>query len=107
MKLAGFFALTIPELRRLTGSQFMRVWSACSAYSRGKIYVHLVLLMACASVIFNTAMRLSESVLLDLVGLCIGLFVPPNIYFHYLFNNRRAQIREFIEENWEEFKPDR
>jgi len=106
MKPAGLFALTIPELRRLTGAQLLKVWNACSPYSRSMIYLHIVLLMACASVIFNTAMRLSESFLLDLVGLIIGLFVPPNIYFHFIFNNRRAQIREFIQENWEEFKPE-
>ncbi|HXJ55620.1 MAG TPA: hypothetical protein VNU68_03050 [Verrucomicrobiae bacterium] len=105
MKLAGFFAFTIPELRRLNGAQLLKVWSGCTPFSRPKIYLHIVLLMACASVLFNTAMRLSESFLLDLVGLIIGLSVPPNIYFHFVFKDRRAAIREFIQENWDEFKP--
>jgi|SRR6185503_18310566 len=106
MKPAGLLALTIPELRKLTGAQFLRIWEGCSSYSRAKIYLHIVLLMACASVIFNTAMRLTEDWKVDLLGLVVGLLVPPNVYFHFLFKDRRPAIRQFIEQNWEEFRPE-
>jgi len=105
MKLGGLFAMTIPELRKTTGGQLMKVWGGCSPYSRGKIYLHAVLLLACSSAIFNTAMRLTDSFLLDMVGLVIGLLVPPNIYFHFVFKDRRGEIRQFMQENWEEFRP--
>ena len=105
MKLGGFLAMTIPELRKMTGAQLVKVWSGCSPHSRGKIYLHIVLLLACSSVIFNTVMRLSGSFWLDMIGLAIGLLLPPNIYFHFLFKDRRAENRQFMQENWEEFRP--
>ena len=106
MKLAGLCAMTIPELRRMTGGQLFKVWGGCSPHSRQKIYLHVILLMACASVIFNAAMWLSESFFIDLLGLLVGCLVPPNIYFHLLFKDRRPAIRKFMEENWEEFRPE-
>jgi hypothetical protein len=105
MKAGGIFAFTVPELRTMSGAQLLRAWSNCSPYSRQAIYLHIVLLLACASVIFNTAMRLSDSLLLDLVGLTVGLLVPPNLYFQVVFRKRRAALRQFIEEHWEEFRP--
>src|SRR5262245_21203773 len=106
MKPTGLLALTIPELRQLTGRQFLSILEGCSSFSRGKIYLHIVLLMACASVIFNTAMRLTEDWKVDFLGLLIGLLLPPNVYFHCLFNKRRPAIRQFIEEHWDEFRPE-
>lgn len=106
MKIAGLFALGIPELRRMTGPQLFKVWSACAPFSRNAIYLHMVLLLMCASGIFNSAMRLSDSFLLDLVGLVLGLLLPPNLYFLAVFKDRRPAIRQFIQENWEEFRPE-
>jgi hypothetical protein len=39
----------------------------------------------------------------DILGLVIGLTVPSNIYFYNVFTPRRAVIRQFIQEHWEEF----
>src|SRR5262245_37756060 len=105
MKIAGLFAGSIPELRSMTGSQLLKVWSACTPYSRNTIYLQLILLLACCSLIFNLCMRLRGPFLLDLVGLALGLIVPPNIYFYAIFKDRRQAIRQFIEEHWEEFRP--
>jgi Mn2+/Fe2+ NRAMP family transporter len=105
MKAGGIFACTIPELRQMTMTQLFKLWHGCSPYSRHMIYLHIVILLACASVIFNAAMRLSESFLLDMVGLAIGLLLPPNIYFNVIFKNRRTELRQFIEQNWDEFRP--
>jgi len=104
MKLAGLFACTIPELRSMTLAQLFKVWGGCAPFSQQAIYVHLVLLLACASVIFNAAMRLSDLFLIDMVGLCLGVFLPPNIYFHWLFKDRRPAIRQFIQEHWDHFR---
>lgn len=89
----------------MTIGQLFKVWNACTPYPRHVIYIHLVVLLACASVIFNTAMRLSDSFFLDMIGLIIGLLLPPNIYFHYIFKNRLADLRQYIQQNWEEFRP--
>lgn len=89
----------------MSGGQLLKIWHACTPYSRNKIYIHVVLLLVCSSVIFNTAMRLSGSFIVDMIGLAIGLLIPPNLYFHYVFKERRAEIRRFVEENWEEFRP--
>lgn len=107
MKSGTFFACLVPELRRLTGSQLMLAWQGGTEFSRPKIYLHCVLLLACSSVIFNTVMRLTGSTLVDLLGLIAGLTLPPNLYFLIVFNNRRPRLREFLEENWETFRPDR
>ena len=40
-----------------------------------------------------------------LFALLVGLTIPSNLYFLIVFNNRRQVLRQFIEENWEEFKP--
>jgi ABC-type uncharacterized transport system YnjBCD permease subunit len=106
MKLGAWLALTVPELRRMSGGQLLKVWTGCTPYSRNAIYLHIVLLMACASVIFNTAMRVSDSFFVDLIGLAIGLTLPPNIYFQQIFKRRRQELRQFIEANWEEFRPE-
>ena len=106
MKVGSIFAGTVPELRKMSGAQLLKVWSACTEYSRNKIYLHMVLLLACSSVIFNTTMRLSGSLFLDLIGLTVGLVIPPNLYFHAIFKGRRPAIRRFVEENWDEFRPE-
>lgn len=103
MKMGTLFAWSVPELRKMTGAQLLNVWSACSDYSRLKIYLHLILLMACCSAIFNLGMWVRGPIIVDLLGLVIGLTVPSNIYFYNVFTPRRAAIRQFIEENREEF----
>ena len=106
MKLGSILAWPVPELRKMSGSQMLKVWGECTPYSRNRIYVHIVILLACSSAIFNVAMRLSNSLVLDLIGLGIGLLVPPNLYFHLIFKKRRAEIRRFVEENWDELRPE-
>lgn len=107
MKIGTLFAWSVPELRKMTGAQLLNIWSACTDYSRLKIYMHMILLMACCSAIFNLAMRVRGSTfiefLVSMLGLIIGLTVPSNIYFYNVFTPRRAAIRQFIEEHWEEF----
>jgi hypothetical protein len=103
MKIGTLFAWSVPELRKMTGAQLLNVWSACTDYSRLKIYLHIILLMACCSAIFNLAMWVRGPIIVDLLGLVIGLTVPSNIYFYNVFTPRRAAIRQFIEEHWEEF----
>ena len=107
MKIGTLFAWSVPELRKLTGAQLLSVWSACTDYSRLKIYLHLILLMAVCSLIFNLAMWVRGSAFVEffvsMLGLVIGLTVPSNIYFYNVFNPRRAAIRQFIEENRGEF----
>jgi hypothetical protein len=107
MKLGTLFAWSVPELRKLTGAQLLNVWGACTPFSRPKIYLHLILLMACCSLIFNLAMRVRGPTLVEFfvstLGLAFGLTVPSNVYFYNVFNSRRAALRRFIEEHWEEF----
>ena len=83
----------------------MKIWGGCTPYSRNTIYVHLILLLACCSVIFNLAMGLRGPFLLDMLGLLLGLTLPPNIYFYVVFKDRRQAIRQFIEANREDFRP--
>ena len=103
MKMGMLFAWSVPELRKMTGAQLLNVWSACTEYPRLKIYFHIILLMACCSAIFNFAMWLRGDLIVDMLGLFAGLIVPSNIYFYNVMNPRRAAIRQFIQENWEEF----
>ena len=103
MKMGMLFACLVPELRKMSGAQLMDVWHSCTAHSRLKIYLHIVLLMACCSAIFNFAMWLRGPIIVDLIGLIIGVTVPANIYFYNVFTPRRAAIRKFIEENWDNF----
>lgn len=103
MKIGTIFAGSVPELRKMSGAQLLQAWDACTDYSRLKIYLHIILLMVCCSVIFNFAMWLNISFLVELAGLVIGLTVPSNIYFYNVFTPRRAALRQFIEEHWEEF----
>ena len=103
MKIGTLFAWSVPELRKLTGAQLITVWGACTDYSRLKVYFHIILLMAACSLIFNLAMWLRGPIIVDLLGLLIGLTVPSNIYFYKVLNSRRAAIRRYIEENREEF----
>ena len=105
MKISSLFAWFIPELRKKSGDQLLKIWSACSPYSRNMIYLHLVLLLACSSAIFNGVMRLRGPFMLDMFGLVLGLLLPSNIYFYSVFKDRRPAIRQFIEENWEEYRP--
>jgi hypothetical protein len=109
MKLGTLFAWSVPELRKLTGAQLLNVWGACTEYSRLKIYVHIILLMACCSLIFNLALRVRGSTSVEffvsLLGLLIGLTVPSNIYFYNVFTPRRAALRQYLQEHWEEFNP--
>ena len=87
----------------MTGGQLLEAWVACSPFSRPKVYLHIILLMGCCSLIFNLAMRLKGPIIVDILGLVIGLTVPSNIYFYNVFSSRRAALRTFIEEHWEEF----
>lgn len=87
----------------MNGGQLLKVWGACTSYSRNAIYLHCVLLLACCSVIFNLSMQLSDSLLLHMIALLFGLTVPPNLYFAAVLGGRREQIRRFVEEHWEEF----
>ena len=103
MKIAGLLAFSVPEVKSLTWGQLLKVWSGCTGWSRDKIYLHLLLLLACCSVLFNLTMRLGGGMLLDFGGLLIGLTVPPNSYFAAVLGSRRPQIRKFIEEHWAEF----
>jgi len=103
MKLPGLFAFSVPELKRMSWSQLMAVWTGCTGWSRDKVYLHMVLLLACCSVIFNLTMRLGGGLVVDLIGLVIGLTLPTNIYFAAVLGSRRPQIRKFIEEHWSDF----
>ena len=105
MKVGAIFACFVPEMRKMSGAQLLRAWQGGTGYSRNKIYLHCVILLVCSSAIFNTVLRLTDSVLLDLIGLLVGLTLPSNIYFSAVFSSRRPQLRQFIEENWEEFRP--
>lgn len=103
MKIGALFGWFVPELRTLNGSQLLKIWGGCTSYSRNAIYLHCVLLLACCSVIFNLAMRASDSFFLPLIALLFGLMVPPNLYFAAILGGRREQIRRFVEEHWDEF----
>ena len=105
MKASNFFAYSIPELRRLSGAQLLKIWAACAPYSRNWLYLHCILVLACCSLIFNLALRLSDSLILILFGLVVALTVPANIYFFLLFKDRRQELRQYIEQNWSEFRP--
>jgi|GEM_PF-3980304 hypothetical protein len=103
MKLGAIYGWFVPELRKMNGNQLLKVWGACTSYSRNWIYLHCILLLACCSVIFNLSMRLTGSIFLDLIALVFGLTVPPNLYFAAVLGGRREQVRRFVEEHWEEF----
>lgn len=105
MKIGSLLAFTIPELRRLSGAQLVKIWGACAPFSRNALYVHLLLLLASCSLIFNLFLRLRGPFYVDLIGLALGTLLPSNVYFHVVFNSRRAILRTFIEEHWEEFRP--
>src|SRR5207249_1882094 len=106
MKISTFFAAFVPELRRLSGAQLLKIWSACAPCSRNWVYLHLVLILACCSVIFNLTIRVNASLFAMLFGLAAGLIIPANLYFYIVFNRRRDALRQFILENWEEFRPE-
>ncbi len=103
MKMGTFFAWSVPELRKMTGSQLLNVWSACTDYPRLKIYLHIILLMACCSAIFNLAMWLRGPFIVDMLGLVVGLILPSNIYFYTVMTPRRAVIRQYVLENQDMF----
>jgi hypothetical protein len=105
VKASNFFAYSIPELRRLTGAQLLKIWGACAPYSRNWLYLHCILVLACCSLIFNLALRWSDSLILILFALGVALTVPANIYFFLLFKDRRQELRQYIEQNWSEFRP--
>ena len=104
MKISSFFAYFIPELRKLSGAQLMKIWGACAPCSQNWVYLHLVLVLVCCSLIFNLIIHVNASPLAMLFALLVGLTIPSNLYFLIVFNNRRQVLRQFIEENWEEFK---
>jgi len=106
MKVSTFLAYFVPELRKLSGGQLMKIWGACAPYSQNWIYLHLVLLLACCSVIFNLIIRLNASPLAMGFALIAGLTIPANAYFFAVFNGRRPALRQYIEEHWEEFRPE-
>ena len=56
MKIGALFGWFVPELRKMNGSQLLKVWGGCTPYSRNAIYFHCILLLACCSVIFNLSM---------------------------------------------------
>ncbi|MEY2409371.1 MAG: hypothetical protein QOF48_2041 [Verrucomicrobiota bacterium] len=103
MKIAGLFAMSVPEVKRMTFAQLVSIWGGCTQWSRNKILFHLVLLLGCCSLIFNLTMRLGGGIFMDLAGLVLGLLLPANIYFGAVLGSRRPQIRRFIEEHWAEF----
>ena len=106
MKISTFFAGFVPELRRLTGAQLLKIWIACAPWSQNLIYLHLVLLLACCSLIFNLIIRVNASLPAMVFALVAGLSIPSNIYFFAVFNGRRAALRQYIDEHWEEFRPE-
>ena len=103
MKIGALFGWFVPELRKMNGSQLLKVWRGCTSYSSNAIYFHIVLLLACCSVIFNLSMRYTGSIFIDLIALVFGLTVPPNLYFAAILGGRREQVRHFVEEHWDEF----
>jgi len=105
MNISTFFAYLIPELRKLSGPKLLRIWTACAPWSQNWVYFHLVLLLACCSLIFNLTIRINASFAAMLFGLALGLAIPSNLYFFLVFNGRRGALRQYIEENWEEFRP--
>jgi len=105
MKVGAFFACFVPELRKLNGGQLLRAWQGGTGFSRNKIYLHCVILLVCSSVMFNTFLRLTDVVVLNFIGWVLAMTLPANIYFLAIFSSRRPQLRQFIEENWEEFRP--
>src|SRR5438094_73434 len=77
MKISTFFAAFVPELRKLSGAQLLKIWSACAPCSRNWVYLHLVLILACCSVIFNLTIRVNASLfamLFGLVNIPVGLY---------------------------------
>ncbi len=57
MKIGGLMARTVPELHRMNWNQLLRAWSASTGWSNNKIYLHLLLVLACSSVLFNLSLR--------------------------------------------------
>src|SRR5205085_2562456 len=53
MKISTFFACFVPELRKLSAGQLMKIWSACAPCSQNWVYLHLLLVLACCSLIFS------------------------------------------------------
>ncbi len=103
MKMGTLIAWSVPEFRKLSGAQLLEVWDGCTEYSRLKIYLHIILLLVCCSAIFNLAMWVNVHFLVDVLGLALGITVPPNIYFYNVFTPRRSAVRKFIEEHREAF----
>src|SRR5438445_7689936 len=101
MKISTFFACLVPELRKLSGPQLMKIWAACAPCSKNWVYLHLLVILACCSLIFNLIQN--GSLVSILIGLLAGLTIPANIYFFAVFNNRRQMLRQYLEANWEEF----
>jgi hypothetical protein len=104
MKLSSLLAWPIPELRARTWPQLWAIWTNCLPYSVNIIYVHAVLLLCGCSVIFNLCLRLFDTTFAaTLVGLPLGVLIPSNLYFYLVFKDRRAQVRQFVEEHPDEF----
>jgi hypothetical protein len=105
MNISSLFAATIPELRGKTWDQLLALWGNCAGFSRNKIYFHIIILLCGCSLIFNTVLYFTESVMAAVtVGVLLGLTIPPNIYFFVLFNKRRQEIRQYIMDHWNDFQ---
>lgn len=105
MKISSVIAFTVPEMRGKTWTQLVELWENCAGYSRTKVYVHIIILLCCCSVIFNAVLHFSDSVMMAMTfGLLLGLTVPPNLYFLAVFNRRRNQLRQYILDHWNEFQ---
>ncbi len=103
MKLGMLVGWSVPELRRMSGKHLLEAWGVATGFSRMKVHCHAILLMAACSVIFNTFMRLTDSFFFDFVGLATGLIIPSNVYFYNVLLPRRAALRQYMEENPDEF----
>lgn len=107
MKIGGLIARTVPEMHRMNWNQLLRAWGATTGWSNNKIYLHLLLVLACSSVMFNLVLKFmggSPFIYFPAVAVMflVCLLLPVNIYFAAVFSSRRPQLRQFIEENWEE-----
>lgn len=103
MKIGMLFGWSVPELRRMNGGQLLDAWATVTGHSRMRVHLHVILLMACCSAIFNAAMWISDSFFIYFIGLLLGLTLPSGIYFYNVLNPHRAALRQYIEEHWNEF----
>ncbi len=103
MKMGMLVGWLVPELRRMSGKHLLEAWGEATGFSRMKVHCHAILLMAACSIIFNTSMRFSDSLILDFIGLLAGLTIPSNIYFYNVLHPRRAALRQYMDERPDDF----